>query len=218
VSSSLRRGALAAAAIAFSIASLAACGAGNHAETLKIKPDLADVTVGDIKVQNVAVLTQEDPEATGPAAVMATVFNEGDTDQTLESITLGGNQSVQLKADRGSSVKVPAGGRVVIGGKNGAAVATVPGGREALRDGDFQKVTFAFSETGDVSLKALVLPAENQFADWGPSAVPGAAAPSGEPSSSASPSARASEDAGHADASEGAAEPSAEESASGAGH
>ncbi|MEU3558403.1 DUF461 domain-containing protein, partial [Streptomyces fragilis] len=58
MSSSLRRGALAAAAIAFSIASLAACGAGNNAETLQIKPDLADITVGDIKVQNVAVLTQ----------------------------------------------------------------------------------------------------------------------------------------------------------------
>ncbi|MFE5209035.1 DUF461 domain-containing protein [Streptomyces sp. NPDC056600] len=215
MSSSLRRGALAAAAIAFSIASLAACGAGNHAETLQIKPDLADVTVGHIKVQNVAVLTQSDPEATGPAAVMATVFNDGQTDQTLDSITLPGGPTVDLKADKGSQVKVPAGGRVVIGGKNAAAVATIPGGREAVRDGDVQRVTFAFSETGNVSLDALVLPAENQFADWGPSAVPSAAGPSGEPSSSASASAS---EPGDLDASQGEAEPSAEQSASGAGH
>ncbi|WP_448322160.1 DUF461 domain-containing protein [Streptomyces sp. CO7] len=211
MSSSLRRGALAAAAIAFSIASLAACGAGNHAETLQIKPDLADITVGDIKVQNVAVLTQEDPEATGPAAVMATVFNDGQTDQTLDSITLPGGPTVDLKAGKGSQVKVPAGGRVVIGGKDAAAVATIPSGREAVRDGDVQRVTFAFSETGNVSLDALVLPAENQFADWGPSAVPSA----GEPSSSASASAS---EPGDLDASQGEAEPSAEQSASDAGH
>ncbi|WP_108951837.1 DUF461 domain-containing protein [Streptomyces fragilis] len=216
MSSSLRRGALAAAAIAFSIASLAACGAGNNAETLQIKPDLADITVGDIKVQNVAVLTQADPEATGPAAVMATVFNDGWTDQTLDSITLPGGPTVELTSDKGSRVKVPAGGRVVIGGKDGAAVATIPGGREAVRDGDVQRVTFAFSETGNVSLDALVLPAENQFADWGPSAVP-SAEPSGEPSSSASASASPSEP-GDLDASEGEREPSAEQSASGAGH
>jgi hypothetical protein len=214
VSSSLRRGALAAAAIAFSIASLAACGAGNNAETLQIKPDLADVTVGHIKVQNVAVLTQSDPEATGPAAVMATVFNDGETDQTLDSITLPGGPTVELKADKGSQVKVPAGGRVVIGGKNGAAVATIPSGREAVRDGDVQRVTFAFSETGNVSLDALVLPAENQFADWGPSAVP-SASPSGEPSSS--PSASASE-SGDPNSEQGEVEASPEQSASGAGH
>ena len=41
VSRSLRRGALAAAAIVFSIASLAACGAGNDAQTLEVKPDNA---------------------------------------------------------------------------------------------------------------------------------------------------------------------------------
>ncbi|MEU3558434.1 DUF461 domain-containing protein, partial [Streptomyces fragilis] len=189
---------------------------GNNAETLQIKPDLADITVGDIKVQNVAVLTQADPEATGPAAVMATVFNDGWTDQTLDSITLPGGPTVELTSDKGSRVKVPAGGRVVIGGKDGAAVATIPGGREAVRDGDVQRVTFAFSETGNVSLDALVLPAENQFADWGPSAVP-SAEPSGEPSSSASASASPSEP-GDLDASEGEREPSAEQSASGAGH
>ncbi|WP_151774292.1 DUF461 domain-containing protein [Streptomyces abyssomicinicus] len=181
MSSSLRRGALAAAAIAFSIASLAACGAGNNAETLQIKPDLSDVAVGDIKVQNVAILTQEDPQATGPASVMATVFNDGSTDQTLESITLEGGPTVELEPVEGTSVTVPAGGRVVIGGEDNAT-ATLPVGREAVRDGDNQRMTFTFSETGAVSLDVLVLPAEHHFADWGPGAVPGTASPTAKPS------------------------------------
>ncbi len=69
VSSSLRRGALAAAAIAFSIASLASCAAGNNAETHQINPDNARATVGDIMVQNAVVVTQPDLESTGPAIV-----------------------------------------------------------------------------------------------------------------------------------------------------
>lgn len=73
MSSSLRRGALAAAAIAFSIASLAACGAGHNAQTLEIKPDNAATSVGDIKVQNAVVITQPDLESTGPAVVSAMV-------------------------------------------------------------------------------------------------------------------------------------------------
>lgn len=79
MSSSLRRGALAAAAIAFSIASLAACGAGSDAQTLGVKPDNAATTVGDIKVQNALVITQPDATSTGPAVISATVFNNGRT-------------------------------------------------------------------------------------------------------------------------------------------
>jgi hypothetical protein len=181
VSSSLRRGALAAAAIAFSIASLAACGAGNNAETLKIKPDLPGVNAGSLKVQNVAILTQSDTENPGPASIIATVFNDGSTPQTLDSIALDGGHAVELEPATGSKVTVPAGGRVVIGGADNAK-ATLPGGRDAVRDGDNHRVTFTFSETGKVSLDALVLPAENQFEDWGPNAVPGTATPTAKPS------------------------------------
>ncbi|MDH6226339.1 MULTISPECIES: DUF461 domain-containing protein [Streptomyces] len=181
MSSSLRRGALAAAAIAFSIASLAACGAGRDAESLQVRPDLPGAAVGGIKVQNVAILTQEDPEATGPANIMATVFNDGFSDQTLESITLAGGPTVELEPAEGGKVTVPAGGRVVIGGPENTT-ATLASGREAVRDGDNQRVTFTFSETGRVSVDALVLPAENHFSDWGPGAVPGTATPTAKPS------------------------------------
>ncbi|GGR02406.1 DUF461 domain-containing protein [Streptomyces pilosus] len=186
MSSSLRRGALAAAAIAFSIASLSACAAGNNAQTLEIQPDNAATSVGDIKVQNAIVVTQPDLESTGPAVVSATLFNEGRTDQTLESITLPGTgKTAELTPAEGGSLTVPAGGRLIIGGE-GNASAVLPSSREAVRDGNAQRVTFTFSETGEVSLRAIVYPAEKFFEEWGPSDIPSAPGGSSEPSAESS--------------------------------
>jgi copper(I)-binding protein len=188
VSSSLRRGALAAAAIAFSIASLAACGAGHNAQTLEIKPDNAATSVGDIKIQNAVVITQPDLESTGPAVVSATLFNGGGKDQTLESVTVAGTgKSAQLKPAKGEKggLTVPAGGSLVLGGKDNAA-AVLPSSREAIKDGNAQKITFNFSETGAVSLRAFVVPAESYFSEWGPSETPAAPGASAQPSGEAS--------------------------------
>jgi copper(I)-binding protein len=187
VSSSLRRGALAAAAIAFSIASLAACGAGHNAQSLEIKPDNAATTVGDIQIQNAVVITQPDLESTGPAVVSATFFNNGRTDQTLESITVDGtDKSAELKPAEGQKgadggLTVPAGGSLILGGQ-GNASAVLPSSREAVQDGNAQKITFTFSKTGEVSLEAFVVPAESYFSEWGPSDVPAAPGASAKPS------------------------------------
>ncbi|MBZ6105881.1 DUF461 domain-containing protein [Streptomyces olivaceus] len=188
MSSSLRRGALAAAAIAFSIASLAACGAGHNAQSLEIKPDHAATAVGDIKIQNAVVITQPDRESTGPAVVSATLFNSGKTDQTLESITVSGTEkSAELKPAKGEKgdLTVPAGGSLILGGKDNAA-AVLPSSREAIQDGNAQKITFTLSETGEVGLRAFVVPAEGYFTGWGPSEVPSAPGASAEPSGDAS--------------------------------
>ena len=189
MSSSLRRGTLAASALVFSIATLAACGAGNDSQTLEIKPDNAATSVGDIKLQNVVVITQPDPESTGPAAISATVFNNGGEPQTLDSITVDGvDGAVEIKpAKGGGKLTVPAGGSVVIGGENNAT-ASISSSGEAMRDGDAQKVTFTFSETGEISLLAFVVPAEHYFAEWGPSSVPSAPAESESPSAGESAS------------------------------
>ncbi|MFE1288737.1 DUF461 domain-containing protein [Streptomyces sp. NPDC058751] len=205
MSSSLRRGSLAAAAIAFSIASLAACGAGNDAQTQQIKPDNAATSVGVVKVQNALVITQPDVEATGPAVVSATLYNNGTTAQTVDSISVEGEGTAQIKAADGKgALTVPAGGSVVIGGKgNASAVLSSPS--ETVLNGSVQKVTFAFSETGDVSLSAFVVPAESYFSEWGPSEIPSAPAttsPAASPSESVSgsPSPSVSESAsGEAD-------------------
>ncbi|MFH9723206.1 DUF461 domain-containing protein [Streptomyces sp. NPDC017254] len=212
MSRSLRRGALAATAIVFSIAALSACGAGNDAQTLGIRPDNAAVTVDDVKIQNALVITQPLDVAKGPAAVSATVFNNGSQPQTIESISLPGSRAaVTLKAASGAGpIVVPAGGSVVIGGE-GNASAVVENGSEATRDGDAQQVVFKLSKTGDVSLSAFVVPATHYFKDFGPSILP--APPGATPTATASPSGEAEGEHGG----EASGEPSGEASHA-AGH
>ncbi|MEU7378771.1 MULTISPECIES: DUF461 domain-containing protein [unclassified Streptomyces] len=223
MSSSLRRGALAAAAIAFSLASLAACGAGNDAQTLQIHPDHAAATVGTIQVQNAVVVTQPGVQTKGPAVIIATLFNSGTTDETLDAIRVDGDGSAQLTAAQGGGkVTVPAHGSVILGGKDNASAAlTNPG--PVLKDGNAQKITFTFSKTGDVSLRAFVVPAEGYFDKWGPSnipAAPGAPAASHSPAGkrSKSPSDAPSESASAPEGADAAATPSDSASQSAAGH
>ncbi|MFE1552525.1 DUF461 domain-containing protein [Streptomyces sp. NPDC058718] len=185
MSRSLRRGALAATAIVFSIAALSACGAGNDAQTLGVKPDNAAVTVDDVKIQNALVITQPHQGVKGPAVVSATVFNNGSTPQTLDAITLPGTTAtVKLTPAAGGAgpITVPALGSVVIGGA-GNATAVIENGTEAAKNGDAQKVVFKLSKTGDVGLSAFVVPAASYFKDFGPSIVP--APPGSSPTASA---------------------------------
>ncbi|WP_374982550.1 DUF461 domain-containing protein [Streptomyces fradiae] len=194
MSRSLRRGALAATALVVSVASLTACGAGNDAQTLQIRPDNAATKVGDIKVQNAVVITQ--PEGEGQAAVAATVFNDGSKPQTLEGVQLPGSDAkAALKPAEGSGpVTIPAGGSVVFGGKGNAAI--VVEGLEPSVQGGVQDVVFQLSETGDVKLQALVHPSGGYLEDFGPTGAPSApaasASPAGSPAPSGSPAASAS--------------------------
>ncbi|WP_432086163.1 MULTISPECIES: DUF461 domain-containing protein [unclassified Streptomyces] len=216
MSRSLRRGALAATALVFSVAALSACGAGNDAQTLGVRPDNAAVTVDDVKIQNALVITQPEIGVKGPAAVSATVFNNGSQPQTLDAITLpGSSTTVKLTPAGGSgAVTVPANGSVVIGG-TGNATAVIENGTESARLGDAQKVVFKLSRTGEVALEAFVVPADSYFKEFGPEVVP--APPGATPTASASPSGEAGhgsehgeEGAGHG--AEGSATPSGEAS------
>ncbi|MEU8570003.1 DUF461 domain-containing protein [Streptomyces pathocidini] len=216
----LRRGALAAAAVVASVASLSACAAGNSASTLQVKPDNAATSIGDVKIQNANVITQ--PEgAEGPAVVAAKIFNNGQKEQTLDSITVEGlQQPVKLAPAKGSgSLTIPAGGTLILGGE-GNASAQIANSSESFRDGDVQRVVFKLSETGEVPLTAFVVPATHYFKDFGPSSVP-------TPSKSASPSGSPTEEAGAANgehetgatASTGAGQsPAAGHSSAAAGH
>ncbi|MEU1945877.1 MULTISPECIES: DUF461 domain-containing protein [unclassified Streptomyces] len=189
MSSSLRRGALAAAAIVVSVAPLSACGAGNDAQTLEVKPDNAATAVGDIKIQNATLVTQPDREAKGPAVVTGRLFNNGKGDQTVKAITLPGTSArVKLSPAKGKSgpVVVPAGGSVAFGGE-GNASAVISDGREAAQDGNAERVVFDLSSTGNIPVTAFVVPATSYFKGWGPSELPtakpsGSATPSGKPS------------------------------------
>ncbi|MYV64795.1 DUF461 domain-containing protein [Streptomyces sp. SID2131] len=209
MSRSLRRGALAATAIVFSVAALSACGAGNDAQTLQIRPDNAAVTVDDVKVQNALVITQPETGVKGPAAVSATVFNNGSQSQTLDAITLpGSSATVKLTPAGGTgSVTVPAGGSVVIGGA-GNATAVIENGTESAKLGDAQEIVFKLSKTGEVGLEAFVVPAKGYFTEFGPEVVP--APPAATPTASATPSGEAEHGAEHG--AEGSATPSGEAS------
>ncbi|MFJ4339374.1 DUF461 domain-containing protein [Streptomyces sp. NPDC088915] len=218
MSRSLRRGALAATAIVFSVAALSACGAGNDAQTLQIRPDNAAVTVDDVKIQNALVITQPETGVKGPAAVSATVFNGGSQPQTLDAITLpGSSATVKLTPAGGTgAVTVPAGGSVVIGGA-GNATAVIENGTESARLGDAQKVVFKLSRTGEVGLEAFVVPAKGYFTEFGPEVVP--APPAATPTASATPSGEAGHGAepGAEHGTEGSATPTGEASHA-AGH
>ncbi|TQK45430.1 hypothetical protein FBY35_6995 [Streptomyces sp. SLBN-118] len=192
MSRSLRRGALAATAIVFSIASLSACGAGTDAQTLQVRPDNAETTVDTIKIQNATVITQPQAEAEGPAVVSATLFNTGSQAQTLDAITLDGlSAPVKLSAAKGSgSITIPAQGSIIIGGAGNAA-AVIEKGQEASKNaGGVQNVVFRFSETGDVKVQSVVVPAKSYFEGYGPSSLPKpttepTGTPTGTPSASA---------------------------------
>ncbi|MEI7030892.1 DUF461 domain-containing protein [Streptomyces pratensis] len=188
MSRSLRHGALAATALAFSIVSLSACGAGNDAQTLKVRPDNAATSVGTIKVQNANVITQSEDDAKGPAVVTATLFNDGTQEEVLEAVTLPGSDAqVKLQAADGKGpIEIPPGGQVIIGGEGNAA-AVIEDGHEAVNTGGVQQVVFKLSRTGDVGLGAGVFPAKGPFEDFGPS--PQAEAPAQEPSGDAESSA-----------------------------
>ncbi|MEU5975834.1 hypothetical protein [Streptomyces sp. NPDC047315] len=175
-------------AVALSLTALTACGAGNNAQTLGVKPDNAAATVDSISIQNVTVITQPKAGESGPAAVSATVFNKGQDDQTLDSITLpDGAGTVKLTAADGSGkITVPALGSVIIGGKGNASGAIDNGEALTKKIGGVQDVVFKLSKTGDVKLEAFVVPATAEYAKFGPSGQPPAPAapkPSGEPGS-----------------------------------
>ncbi|MFE9558678.1 DUF461 domain-containing protein [Streptomyces sp. NPDC006692] len=186
MSRSLRRGALAASAIAFSLLSLSACAAGNKAQTLGVKADNAYVTVGDIKVQNATVVTQPKADAEGPAVVTGTLFNNGADPQTLDSVQVGATTAKLSPAKGSGAITIGAHSSIMLGGKDNAS-AVIANGREAAKNGDAQKVTFQFSKTGAVSVDAFVVPATGYFAGIGPSELPQPKeTPSGLPSGSAS--------------------------------
>jgi hypothetical protein len=189
VSSSLRRGVIAASALVLPLVTLSACGAGNDAQTMEIKPDSAATSVGDIKLQAITVVTEPTVGAQGPAVVTGTVFNNGRTSQTLDSIKLPGTSAtVEITpAKGGGQLTIPALSSVALGGK-GHASAVIQDG-SAATDGNAQQVVFTFSKTGDVGLRALVVPATQYFTKVGPSAAP---TPSTRPSASGSPSGKPS--------------------------
>ncbi|MFD5764086.1 DUF461 domain-containing protein, partial [Streptomyces sp. NPDC127044] len=107
----------------------------------------------------------------------------------LDSVKIGGDGVAQITpAKGGGKLTIPAGGHVIQGGEgNASAALSNPGA--AVKDGNAQPITFTFSKTGDVKLRAFVVPAESYFTKWGPTTIPAApgATATGSATSSKSP-------------------------------
>ncbi|MFB6889641.1 DUF461 domain-containing protein [Kitasatospora sp. NPDC056327] len=188
MSRSLRRGGIAALA-ALAIASLSSCAAGNTPETLQIKPDNASATLGtDIRLNNIVVVTGDESsgEHTGPANVTVNISNSGTEVLELQSLTVAGTGNATFADAKGApltSISVPAGGAVLLGGPGNptAKVASV-----TLNVGGYAATSFAFKNQEKLDTEAQVSPNTNLYKGFGPAAAPGAA-----PSRTATPAAPA---------------------------
>ncbi|UGY92138.1 DUF461 domain-containing protein [Streptomyces gobiensis] len=166
MSSTLRRGAIAATVIALSTLSLAACGAGTDAQTNGVNPNNASISVGDIKIQNVNIVTSRN--ADGPAAVSARIFNDGTEDETLRAVTISGSGGpVTLAPARGGDLTIPAGGSLMLGGKDNPSAVINDARGKGIRDGNAQPITFELSSTGKVKIRATVVPVGGAYAEYG---------------------------------------------------
>lgn len=171
MSSSLRRGVLAAAVFAFPIASLTACGAGFDAETSKVEPDTSSAHVENIKIQNVTIIIPHDDDSL--ASITARLHNSGTKDQTVEAIRLPGTgKRVELTPAKGESeVVVPAGGSVALGGEGNASAVIEEPTEAGVNPGDAQRVVFDLSKTGGIGLDASVVDdgeGREYYADYAP--------------------------------------------------
>ncbi|WP_153882805.1 DUF461 domain-containing protein [Streptomyces sp. CB01881] len=189
MSRSLRVGSIAAIA-ALAIASLSSCAAGNTPDTLEIKPDNAQATLGtNIRLNNIVVVTAGDASGdyTGPANVSVNVSNSGTTPVELQSVTVG-TSAATFADDKGApvgSIVIPAGGAVLLGGVGNpvAKVASV-----SVVVGGYAPTTFGFKSGEKVETEAAVSPDKGLYKGWGPTASP-AAVPSKAAGSPTAPAA-----------------------------
>ncbi|MFD0411068.1 DUF461 domain-containing protein [Kitasatospora sp. NPDC127116] len=188
MSRSLRRGSIAAIA-AIAIASLSSCAAGNTPDTLQIKPDNAAATLGtNLRLNNIVVVTGENTagDYTGAASVVVNIANTANIPAELQSVTVGGAAATFADAAGAplSSIVVPAGGAVAIGGQ-GNPSATVASA--TVHVGGFAPTVFTFKDGQKVEAQAGVNPNLGLYSGYGPTtsptatpaktATPGATAP-----------------------------------------
>ncbi|MFD0329381.1 hypothetical protein ACFQZC_17395 [Streptacidiphilus monticola] len=141
MSRSLRRGAVAALALAIAPV-LAACAASSNAATLEVKPNVAATSVGSLKLNGVALVVGTD----GSANVTANIANWADQADTLTSVSVAGQNATLT-----GPTQIPAGGALQLGA---GTTANIPG--FSGQEGANAPVTFQFQNGGSVTVQALV--------------------------------------------------------------
>ncbi|UGQ09438.1 hypothetical protein LO772_21125 [Yinghuangia sp. ASG 101] len=154
--------------VAVPSAALSACSAGSDAETLLIRPDTPETTLGALKVQDVLLVTG--PEGGGgPLAVVASVYNGGAATDRLELISvneLPQNAAITPAPNR-PQLQIPQGQTLTVGGP-GNTTAVLQNPDNIVRAGDTRLVTFRFAQSGVVTLWVPVQPAVGYLQGYGP--------------------------------------------------
>ncbi|NJP65991.1 DUF461 domain-containing protein [Streptomyces spiramenti] len=177
MSSSLRRGGLAATAVFTLIPLTAACGAGLNAETNLVQPPNASRQIDDVKIESINVVLSED----GPAAVTGRIFNDSTEPLTLLSITLpdSGEEFELVPVEGESTLEIPAKGSIGLGGEGNAGAFVTDAEGAGVLLGNAQALVFDIQEVGTAELRATVVPmvgVDGAFAHyelWGPDGIAG---------------------------------------------
>jgi copper(I)-binding protein len=182
---------LGAGALALLMPAIAGCEAGNGAPTLMFHAASAgaQTVVNGIRITNVFVLGAPSGStlpAGSSASLFLSLFNDGATDDTLQSISAAGAASVTLA---GGTVALPSETPVNLTGPQPSAVLnnlSAP-----LPSGGYVKVTLQFKNAGPVTLQVPVEPQSFYWATYSPapsapSSVP-ASVPSATPGSTVAP-------------------------------
>jgi len=186
---------LGAGALALLVPAIAGCEAGNGAPTLEFHAAAAGTTtvVNGIRISNVFVLGAPSGStlpAGSSASLFVSLFNDGGTDDTLESASASGAASVTLN---GGTVALPSETPVNLTGPQPSVVLnnlSAP-----LASGGYVTVTLQFKNAGPVKLSVPVEPQSYYWSTYSPapSAVPtGVASTGAAATGTASPSPSAS--------------------------
>ena len=182
-----------AGALALLVPAIAGCEAGNGAPTLEFHAASAgsQTVVNGIRITNVFVLGAPSGStlpAGSSASLFMSLFNDGATADSLESVTAAGASSVTLD---GGSVALPSETPVNLTGPQPSAVLTNLSA--PLASGGYIKVTLQFKNAGPVKLNVPVEPQSYYWSTFSPApAAPAATTPAATstpaPTGTASPS------------------------------
>ena len=172
---------LGAGALALLMPAIAGCEAGNGAPTLMFHAASAgaQTVVNGIRITNVFVLGAPSGStlpAGSSASLFLSLFNDGATDDTLQSISAAGAASVTLA---GGTVALPSETPVNLTGPQPSAVLnnlSAP-----LPSGGYVKVTMQFKNAGPVTLQVPVEPQSYYWATYSPAPSAPASVPASTP-------------------------------------
>lgn len=164
----------AAAGVLLAVPLAAGCAAGFDATTSQVKPDAASGQVGDVKVDNVWVVVDQN---TGNAEIVGTVTNTGSATDTLTGVTatstpakIAGTEAntastgITVGAD---SVSVPAGESVGFGNSGSPELELA---NASFKPGLLSQVTFTFAQAGSVTVTAEIQTNTGLFTEYDPNA------------------------------------------------